>query len=143
MNLPASLSVKGGHLYCGGADCVALAEKYGTPLYVTNENHVAGNFRRFEAALKKYTPNVQLLYAAKANENPVIMQTLAAEDAGADVFSLGELRAALEAGMSPEKLMFNGSSKTEADLRAAITNGVKSPLTRLTNCARLTHSPKN
>ena len=123
--LPASFSVQNGHLFCGGADCVALAEQFGTPLYVTNENHVAGNFRRFEAALKQYTPAVQLLYAAKANENPVIMQTLAKEGAGADVFSLGELRAALEAGMAPEKLMFNGSSKTEADLRAAITHGIK------------------
>ncbi|MDD2471195.1 MAG: diaminopimelate decarboxylase, partial [Methanocorpusculum sp.] len=67
MNLPESLSVKNGHLFCGGADCVALAEKYGTPLYVTNENHVTGNFRRYEAALKNYSANVQLLYAAKAN----------------------------------------------------------------------------
>ncbi|MCK9312579.1 MAG: diaminopimelate decarboxylase [Methanocorpusculum sp.] len=125
MNLPESLSVKNGHLYCGGADCVALAEKYGTPLYVTNENHVTGNFRRYEAALKNYSANVQLLYAAKANENPIIFQALAREGAGADIFSLGEMRAALEAGMPAEKLLFNGSSKTGADLRAAIEKGIK------------------
>ncbi len=125
MNLPESLSVKNGHLFCGGADCVALAEKYGTPLYVTNEKHVTGNFRRYEAALKNYSANVQLLYAAKANENPIIFQALAREGAGADIFSLGEMRAALEAGMPAEKLLFNGSSKTEADLHAAIEKGIK------------------
>jgi len=125
MNLPDSLSVKNGHLFCGSADCVALAKKYGTPLYVTNENHVSGNFRRYEAALKKYSENVQLLYAAKANENPVLFQTLAREGAGADIFSLGEMRAALESGMPTEKLLYNGSSKTEEDLRAAIEKGIR------------------
>ncbi|HJK09334.1 MAG TPA: alanine racemase, partial [Methanocorpusculum sp.] len=125
MNLPESLSIQGGHLYCGGVDTVELARKFGTPLYVTNENHVIRNYRRFEAALKAYTDNVQLLYAAKANENPVLIQTLAREGAGADIFSLGEMRAALESGMPPEKLLFNGSSKTEADLRAAVKHGIK------------------
>ncbi len=125
ISLPSSLTIKDGHLFCGGADCVKLAEEFGTPLYVTDEVHIVENFRRYEAALKQYTDNVQLLYAAKANENPVIMQTLAAEGAGADIFSLGEMRAALEAGIPASKLLFNGSSKTEADLRAAIENGIK------------------
>lgn len=125
MNLPASLSIRNGHLYCGDADTVSLAKKFGTPLYVTNENHVISNYHRYEAALQQYTPNVQLLYAAKANENPVLIRTLAREGAGADIFSLGEMRAALEAGMPAEKLLFNGSSKTEADLRAAVSHGIK------------------
>ena len=102
LSLPSSLSVKDGHLFCGGADCVELAEKFGTPLYVTDEVHIVENFRRYEAALKQYTDKVQLLYAAKANENPVIMQTLAAEGAGADVFSLGEMQAALDSRMTAE-----------------------------------------
>lgn len=125
MNLPDSLSIKNNHLFCGESDCVALAEKFGTPLYVTNENHIVGNFKRYEAALKKYSDKVQVLYAAKANENPVLIQTLAREGAGADVFSLGEMKAALDGGMSAEKLLFNGSSKTTADLRAAIEAGIK------------------
>lgn len=125
MNLPTSLEIKEGHLFCGGADCVTLAEKFGTPLYVTDEVHIKENFRRYESALKKYTPNVQLLYAAKANENPVILKSLAEEGAGADVFSAGELREAMDAGISPDKLLFNGSSKTEEDLRTAVKLGIK------------------
>ena len=125
MNLPSSLEIKEGHLFCGGADCVTLAEKFGTPLYVTDEVHIKENFRRYEAALKQYTPNVQLLYAAKANENPVILKSLAEEGAGADVFSAGELREAMDAGISPDKLLFNGSSKTEEDLRTAVKLGIK------------------
>lgn len=125
MNLPSSLSIKNNRLFCGGADCVELVEKFGSPLYVTNELHIVENYRRYERALLKYTDKVKVLYAAKANENPVIIKTLAKEGAGADIFSLGEMRAALEGGMSPEKLLFNGSSKTEEDLRTAIELGIK------------------
>ncbi|HJJ36373.1 MAG TPA: diaminopimelate decarboxylase [Methanocorpusculum sp.] len=125
MNLPSSLTIRDHHLCCGGADCVELAKKFGTPLYVTDEIHIKENYRRYEAALKKYTPNVQLLYAAKANENPIIIKTLADEGAGADAFSGGELREALEAGISPAKLLLNGSSKNEEDLRTAVKAGIK------------------
>ena len=125
LSLPSSLTIKNGHLQCGGKDCVELIEQFGSPLYVTDEVHIIENFRRYEAALKKYTNNVQLLYAAKANENPVILQTLAKEGAGSDLFSLGEMRTALEAGMPAEKLLYNGSSKTEEDLRAAVLNDIR------------------
>ncbi|HJJ95171.1 MAG TPA: diaminopimelate decarboxylase [Methanocorpusculum sp.] len=125
LSLPTSLTIKNGHLHCGGKDCVELIEQFGSPLYVTDEIHIIENYRRYEAALKKYTDNVQLLYAAKANENPVILQTLAKEGAGSDLFSLGEMRTALEAGMPAEKLLYNGSSKTEDDLKAAITNNIR------------------
>jgi len=124
-SLPSSLNIKNGHLQCGGKDCVELVKEFGSPLYVTDEVHIIENFKRFEAALKKYYNNVQMLYAAKANENPVILQTLAKEGAGSDLFSLGEMRTALEAGMAAEKLLYNGSSKTETDLRAAIEKGIK------------------
>ncbi|HJJ42063.1 MAG TPA: diaminopimelate decarboxylase [Methanocorpusculum sp.] len=137
MNLPESLSIKNGHLFCAGSDCVKLAEMFGTPLYVTNENHIINNYRRYEAALKKYTDNVQILYAAKANENPVLLQTMASEGAGADVFSLGEMRAALESGIPAEKLLFNGSSKTEDDICAAIANGIKISADSLDELSRI------
>ena len=70
-------------------------------------------------------PKVQVLFAAKANGNLAIMRALAKLGAGADIFSSGELHLALEAGMAPEKLLFNGSSKTPADLKLAVEKGVK------------------
>ena len=41
MKLPAHLTIQNGHLHIGGHDCVSLAEKYGTPLYVTSEDRIA------------------------------------------------------------------------------------------------------
>ncbi|MDD5187342.1 MAG: diaminopimelate decarboxylase, partial [Methanoregula sp.] len=125
MNLPPHLTIRDHHLHIGGQDCVTLAEQYGTPLYVTSEDRVCEQFLRYKAALSHEYPKVQVLFAAKANGNLALMRALGKLGAGADVFSAGELHLALEAGMRPENLLYNGSSKTPADLRLAVEKGVK------------------
>ena len=111
MRLAHHLTLRNGHLHINGQDCVALAEKYGTPLYVTSEDRVIEQFENYKKALGARYPKVQVLFAAKANGNPALMRALAQKGAGADVFSSGELQLALEAGMAPEKLLFNGTPK--------------------------------
>ena len=131
MKLPHHLSIKHGHLHIGGQDTVALAEQYGTPLYVTSEDRVVEQFESYKKALGARYPKVRVLFAAKANGNPALLRALAAQGAGADVFSSGELQLALGAGMAPATLLFNGSSKTPADHRLAVEKGVKVSLDSL------------
>ena len=125
MKLPRHLSIKSGHLHIGGYDSVALAQRYGTPLYVTSEDRICEIFRDYQKALTSRYPHVQVLYAAKANGNLAILRALAQAGAGADVFSSGELHLALDAGMLAGKLLFNGSSKSPDDLRLALEKNVK------------------
>ena len=125
MRLAHHLTIRQGHLHINGQDCVSLARQYGTPLYVTSEDRVCEQFLSYRKALSARYPRVQVLFAAKANGNLAIMRALARLGAGADVFSSGELTLALAAGMAPEKLLFNGSSKTPADLKLAVEKGVK------------------
>lgn len=125
MKLPQHLTIKNNHLHIQGQDCVALAEKYGTPLYVTSEDRICEQFESYKKALSARYPKVQVLFAAKANGNLALLRALAQLGAGADVFSSGELHLALLAGMLPERLLFNGSSKTPGDLRFAVEKGVK------------------
>ena len=66
-----------------------------------------------------------------------VTEILAQEGAGADVFSSGELHLALLSGMKPEHLLFNGSSKTEADHRLAIEKGVRVSLDSLDELAQI------
>ena len=108
MKLPAHLTIQNGPLHIGGHDCVSLAEKYGTPLYVTSEDRVCEHFRDYQKALSARYDKVQALFAAKANGNLAVMRALAQPGAGADVFSGGELALALEAGGPGQKLLFNG-----------------------------------
>ncbi|MDD3622902.1 MAG: diaminopimelate decarboxylase [Methanofollis sp.] len=125
MNLPSHLTVEGGHLHLGGLDLVDLSGTYGTPLYVTDFDRIVGNFKRFTSALTAHYPAVQVLFAAKANGNLAVMRALAGQGAGADVFSSGELKLAMQAGMQPDRLLFNGSSKSPADLALAVETGVR------------------
>jgi diaminopimelate decarboxylase len=125
VKLPSHLSIKNGLLCINGQDCVALAQHYGTPLYVTSEDRVCDQFMSYKQALTQRYPKVGILFAAKANGNLSVIRALARLGAGADVFSSGELHLALDAGMPAEKLLFNGSSKTPADLKLAVETGVK------------------
>ncbi len=114
------LEVKEGHLHIGGADCVELADQFGTPLYVSCEHRIRQNIRAMQDAF----PDATLLYAVKANGNLAILRIVAQEGMGADVFSLGELHLALLARIPREKILFNGNSKSLNDLEAAVESGV-------------------
>jgi diaminopimelate decarboxylase len=124
MNLPSHLSVRDGHLWIGRHDTVDIARKYGTPLYVTDEDRIIGNFQAYREALTAEYPYTKILYAAKANGNLAVLRALAAAGAGADVFSSGELNLALAAGMSPGDLLFNGNSKSPDDLMLAVDRNI-------------------
>ena len=125
MKLPRHITIKNGHLHINGHDCVALAQQYGTPLYVTSEDRICEQFEGYQKALTSRYPKVRVLFAAKANGNLAIMRALARRGAGADVFSSGELHLALQAGIPAEKLLFNGSSKTPQDLDLAVRKDVR------------------
>lgn len=115
------LGIEDGHLTTGGVDVIALAERFGTPLYVMDESRLRANYQRFQSAF----PDADIYYAAKANYNIAVLKILAQEGAGADVFSDGELYCALRAGISPQKILFNGNSKTDAELEMAVQKGVR------------------
>ncbi|WAI01321.1 diaminopimelate decarboxylase [Methanogenium organophilum] len=125
MNYPPHISEKDGHLYIGEHDTNVLAEKYGTPLYVTDEQRIRDNYQSYYDALKGYYDKVQVLYAAKANGNLAVMKIFASLGAGADIFSAGELHLALAAGMNPDYLLYNGSSKTTEDLSLALEKKIR------------------
>jgi diaminopimelate decarboxylase len=135
------LGENAGHLTIGGIDVVDLAREHGTPLYVIDEERIRSNYRRFAAAF----PDADVYYAAKANGSLSVLRVLAQEGAGADVFSDGELYAALLAGIPPERILFNGNSKTDAELRMACETGVRvsvDSLDELNTLARLASEAK-
>jgi len=115
------ITIKNSHLLIGGTDTIELAEKYGTPLYVTNESRITENFLAYKNAF----PEADIYYAAKANGSFAILRLLARVGAGADVFSYGEMYMALLAGIPREKILFNGNSKTDFELQKAVEIGVK------------------
>lgn len=113
-----------GHLVIGKADAVELAERFGTPLYVMDEQRVREKYRRFHMAFSGLWPSVLVCYALKANSNQAVVKILQSEGAGADVSSENELKIALEAGIPSDMMVFNGNHKTRRELELSIANDV-------------------
>lgn len=113
-----------GHLQVEGLDCLDLARTYGTPLYVTSENQIRHNYRRFHRAFADRYPMVTVLFANKANSNLAVRRILSDEGAGGDCFGVGELSVSLMGGVPPEKLVMNGANKTLEEITAAVQVGV-------------------
>ncbi len=114
-----------GHLTLGGADTVALAEKYGTPLYLLDEGRVREKCRTYIHAMKTYfSPDARPLYASKALSFKGIYRIAKEEGMAVDVVSPGELYIALSAGMDASDIFFHGNAKTTADIHYAMDMGI-------------------
>ncbi|MDO4563010.1 MAG: diaminopimelate decarboxylase [Clostridia bacterium] len=113
------------HLVMGGCDMAQVAQKYGTPLYVMDENVIRANCRVYKNAIDTcYSGNGLILYASKALCNLETVRIVASEGLGIDVVSGGELYTALRAGMDVSKICMHGNNKTRAELEMAISSGV-------------------
>ena len=114
-----------GNLEIGGCDCVALAQKYGTPLYVMDEEMIRKNCRTYKNSIEKhYDGNGLVLYASKAFSCKAIYRIAKEEGLGIDVVSGGELYTALSVGFPVEKIYFHGNNKTADELCMALENDI-------------------
>lgn len=102
-----------GHLTIGGCDTVELAETYGTPLYVMNEEVIRQALRAYVQSMETYYPQGgRVAYASKACCFLEMYRIAAQEGCGADVVSGGELYTALRAGMPGGTTVFPRQQQT-------------------------------
>ncbi|MEP6977646.1 MAG: diaminopimelate decarboxylase [Thermoleophilia bacterium] len=112
---PATAAIEGDELTVGGVTASALAEEFGTPLVVLDEQTLLERARAYRAA----APDALIAYGTKAFPNVAVLSLLAGEGLGADVSTLGELEFALAAGMPAERLVVHGNNKSDAELARA------------------------
>lgn len=114
-----------GHLTFAGYDTVELAEKYGTPLYLMDENKIREHVRTYKTAMAACMPAGSLPeYASKTFSCRQIYRIMAEEGVDIDVVSPGEIFTASTAGFPMEKSFFHGNNKTDEDIRFAIAHNV-------------------
>ncbi|MQY20238.1 diaminopimelate decarboxylase [Nocardia macrotermitis] len=109
-----------GRITVGGVALADIADQYGTPVYVLDESEV----RRRCRAYRKYFPDAEIVYAAKALLTKSVAGWVAEEGLSVDVCSAGELVVALAAGVDPARIVLHGSGKPFAELEAAVHAGV-------------------
>ena len=126
MNLRDTLQIDdNGHLIIGGADAVDLAKKFGTPLYVLDEQHIRNMCRAYKRAIdEEYDGNGMVLYASKALSCMAVYAIAKSEKIGVDVVSGGELYTACKAGFPAENVCMHGNNKQRAELELALSTGV-------------------
>lgn len=90
-----------------------------TPFYYYNVELLKETLRCARNEADKHD-GYHIHYAIKANFNPKVLQIISAAGLGADCVSGGEVKAALKAGIAPEKIVFAGVGKTEKELRLAL-----------------------
>lgn len=113
------VAVRENRLYIAGRDAAALAERYGTPLYIYGKDRILERYARLEDALARYSPlPARICYAMKANPHRGILRLLQRRGAWIDAVSPCEVETALKAGFPAERIIFTGTSISRADLRS-------------------------
>ncbi len=113
-----------GHLVVGGCDVVELAHKYGTPLYLYDEQRIRERCREYIQEFSRRYPQVEIAYAGKAALTLGLCRIMEQEGMGLDVASAGELYTALRAGFPPARIKMHGNYKSNLEYRMALEAGV-------------------
>jgi diaminopimelate decarboxylase len=117
--------LRDGELACEGVPLSRIAEAVGTPVYVYSSATLERHYTVLrDALLGAGLKDPLIAFAVKANSNVAVLRTLANLGAGADVVSEGEIRRALAAGVPPDRIVFSGVGKTEAEIAFAVETGV-------------------
>jgi diaminopimelate decarboxylase len=110
-----------GVLTLGGMDVRDLAEQFGTPLYVCDEEDVRSRCRDY---LEAFGPDGRVFYAAKAFCSRAVLRWVSSEGLGVDVCTGGELEVALSAGVPSDQITLHGNNKSIEELSRAVGAGV-------------------
>ena len=106
-------------------DAESLAQEYGTPLYVLDEDVIRRNCRTYVNAMHEcFGPDSAPLYASKALCFKGIYPVIQSEGMCVDVVSPGEIFTAVAAGFPASKMFFHGTNKTDADIEYGVSQGL-------------------
>ena len=132
--IPEGFKAVGGELAIDGRTASALAAEAGdTPLFVYSRTLIAARVARLRAAMPT---RLAIHYAVKANPYIPLLEFMASQVDGFDIASAGELAIVSSAGIASASVSFAGPGKRDAELEAAITEGVTINLESLAECRR-------
>jgi diaminopimelate decarboxylase len=117
---PPSATIAGDDLQVGGCSLREMAERFGTPAYVIDEQALRSRARDYLAAFTRRHARSRVSFAVKAYPSASMISFLAGEGLGFDVVGGGELRLALAAGVDPATIIMHGNAKTDDDIQAAL-----------------------
>ena len=110
-----------GELRVGGVPISSLAATYGTPLFVYDQQVLD---KKWAVLRHTLPPEFAISYSVKSNPNPAILNYFLGRGCGLEIASAGEFYQALRAGCPPQRILFAGPGKTEAELELVLAHGI-------------------
>jgi len=111
-----------GILHCESCSLKQLAKEVGTPLYVYSRSALVENFKQFDSAFAGI-PHL-VCFAVKANSNLSLLKLFRDLGAGYDIVSGGELFRVRQVGVDPQKVVFSGVGKKNAEIDYALNSNI-------------------
>ncbi len=109
--------------FFGKTNPLELIKKYGSPLYVYNENILRQRCQQMKN-LVTY-PNFSVNYSTKANSNLYFLNVVRDEGLNVDAMSVGEMSFELKAGFDPAQILFIANNVSAEEMKFAIDNKIK------------------
>ncbi|QLH75155.1 MAG: diaminopimelate decarboxylase [Methanomassiliicoccales archaeon] len=125
-----------GTMIIGGVRASEIAKRFGTPVYVTDEERLRENFRKIDKAFNDRMPT-RIHYALKANNNLTILRILEQEGSCIDAVSIGEVDLCIKAGFTPDRILYTGTGVSTAELKGLVKRKVPINIDSLSEMRRL------
>ena len=116
------LNYKNNNFFIDSLPIKKISKKFQTPFYCYSLSQIKFNLNNFRKSFSQINPLIW--FSVKSNSNIKILSELKKIGSGADVVSIGELKAVLKARIDPSKIVFSGIGKTEEELNFAINKNI-------------------
>ncbi|MFX1302568.1 MAG: diaminopimelate decarboxylase [Promethearchaeota archaeon] len=118
------LEYRDGILYFANLNTLEIAEKFGTPIYIINEQMIRKRYRQLKDILNSVYKKNRIYFAVKSNTNLSVLKILVSEGSNFDCSSIGEIYSCLKTNVPPDRIIYTGNMFTNNDFEFAVDNDV-------------------
>ncbi len=143
------LEYRNGVLHFANLSVLEIVEKYGTPIYIINEEIIRKRFQQLKDTLDSVYKKNNIYYAVKSNTSISVLRILNSEGSKFDCSSTGEIYTCLTSGILPDQIIYTGNMFTKEDFEFAVQKDILinldsySQLTRLAKIYEKQRKEKN
>ena len=124
MKLFGAMEIKENELFIGGISSTELVSRFGSPLYVMDENLLISTCKSYYDNFKCKENHNRVAYAGKAFLTKAMCKLVNEQGLYLDVVSGGELFTAYKAGFPLNKVYFHGNNKSRGEIELGVKLGV-------------------
>ena len=131
------LEYRQGILYFANLNTLEIAEKFGTPIYIINEQMIRKRYQELKHMLNSVYRKNRIYFAVKSNTNLAILKILSSEGSYFDCSSTGEIYTCLKSGIPPDRIIYTGNMFTDRDFEFSVKQDILVNLDSFSQLKRL------